>query len=125
MMMEARRVVNQNDLIVAMCLSSNKSAATLLQMAHATVLALLDVLPQQFLPGTAHDLLTVTMVVVKGEGIQGDGNLDMIPKAEIETGRDDVVMSETCTVMMKGIGLTESETALVNLLGEDEIVKRT
>ena len=121
MMMEARKAVNQNDLIVVMYLSSSKSAATPLQMAHGTVLALPDALPQPFLPDTAHDLLTVTMVVVKGGGIRGDRNLHMIPKAEIETGRDVVVMFETGAVMMKG---TENGTALVNLLGE-EIAKRT
>ena len=120
MMMEARRAVNQNDLIVVMCLSSSKNAATPLQMAHATVLALLD-----DLPGTAHDLLIVTVVVVKGVGIRGDGNLHMIPKAEIETGRDDVVMLETGAVKMKGIGRIENGTALVNLLGEDEVAKHT
>lgn len=125
MMMEARRAVNQNDLIVVMCPSSSKSAATPLQMAHATVLALPVVLPQPSLPGTAHDLLAVTMVVVKGGGIRGDGNLHMIPKAEIETGRDVVVMFDTGAMMMKGIGPTENGTALVNLLGENEIAKRT
>ena len=125
MMMEARRVVNQNDLIVGMCLSSSKSAAIPLQMVHATVLALLDVLPQSFLQGTAHDPLAATMIVVKGEWTRGDGNLHMIPKAEIETERDVVVMLETGAVMMKGIGRTENGTALVNLLGEDEIAKRT
>lgn len=124
MMMEARRAVNRNDLIVVMCLSSSKSAAIRLQMAHATVLALLDVLLQPFLPDTARDLLTVTKVVVKGERIRGDGNLYMIPKAEIEMGRD-VVMFETGVMMMKGIDRTENGSVLVNLLGEDEIAKRT
>jgi len=120
MMMEARRALNQNDLIVVMCLSSSKSATTPLQMAHAIVLALLDVLP-----GTVHDLLAVTMDVVKGEGIRGDRNPHMMLKAEIEIRRDVVVMFEMGAVKMKGIGQTENGSALVNLLREDEIAKRT
>jgi len=125
MMTEARRPVNQNDLIVATYLSSNKSATAPLQMAHVTDLALHDVLLLPFRPGTTHGRLTVTVVAVKRGGIRGDGNLHMIPMAKIETGRDVVVMFETGAVTTREIGRTENGTALVNLPRENEIAKRT